>query len=94
MTAHHILDVRQALGAFRGGFEYEPLTLTGQPALAVMNSDHPGLVGELFRGGLMAEVADQLSEVAVWCRSGNFRARIEHAPERRTARSRRRSDRH
>jgi hypothetical protein len=47
--------------------------------LAVMNSDHSGLVRLQFRGGLVAEVADELSDKAVWCRSGNFRARIEHA---------------
>jgi hypothetical protein len=27
----------------------------------------------------VAEVADELSDIAVWCRGGDFRTRIEHA---------------
>ena len=79
MTAYYVLDVSQALGAVRRRFEHEQFALTGQLALAVMNSDHTGLVRLQFRGGLVAEVADELSDKAVWCRGGNFRARIEHA---------------
>lgn len=79
MTAHYVLDVRQALGAVRCRFEHQQLALTGQLALAIMNSDHPGLIRLQFRGGLVAEVADELSDIAVWCRGGDFRARIEHA---------------
>ena len=80
MTAYHVLDVSQALGAVRSRFEHEQLALTGQLALAVMNSDHSGLVRLPFRGdNLVAEVADELSDEAVGCRGGNFRACIEHA---------------
>jgi len=80
MTAYYVLDVRQALGAVRRRFEHEQLALTGQLALAIMNSDHRGLVRLPFRGdNLVAEVADELSDKAVRCRGGDFRARIEHA---------------
>ena len=70
----HAGQLPQALGV-----EGEQLARTGQLALAVMDSDHTRSVGSQFRGGLMAEVTDELSDKAVWCRGGDFRTRIEHA---------------
>lgn len=44
MTAYHVLDVSQALGAVRRRFEDEQLTRTGQCALAIVNCDQPAVV--------------------------------------------------
>ena len=72
--------VRENLaGVVRGRLEHEQLARTGQLALAVMDSDHTRSVGSQFRGGLMAEVTDELSDKAVWCRGGDFCTRVEHA---------------
>jgi len=79
MPAYYVLDVSQAIGAIRSRFEDEQVAIAGQLALAVMNSDQSGFVRLKLRGGFMTEVADELSDVAVWCRGGNFRTRIEHA---------------
>jgi hypothetical protein len=79
VAACYVLDVRQALGVVRGRLEHEQFARTGQLALAVMDGDHTRPVGSQFRGRLVAEVTDELSDEAVWCRGGDFRARVEHA---------------
>src|SRR6201987_2545992 len=83
MTADDVLDVSQALGAVGSRFEHEQLALTGQRALAVMNGDHSGLVRKLFRGDLMAEVADKLSDVAALVCGGKLRAGLKESPRRK-----------